>query len=196
MKSSLLAELRDAVSVIKLDKAKMLEVSLREKATVYGFAFLFVPSVLNLVLGALSFPSGFGAIFTSFLFWPMMIPPIALASVIFLMSLIAEKLFNGAGKPWPFFRTVSYTALILFISVIPFVLSVFGLLHPFGLYNFIWLAQLVSMFLVSYHFLKIHHKLQEKDVVVVLVVGVIGFFLIRGLLGSLLMGSGAYGFFY
>ncbi len=195
LKSSLIAEVKDAICIVKMDKQKMIAVSTREKATIFGFAFFGVPLVLNLILGSFGFPSGFGAIFSSFLFWPISIPVIALLGVVFLMSIIAKSLFDGKGDHLQFFRPVAYSGVLLIVSVIPFLLSAFGVMHPYSIYNLIWLAQAALVFVVSYFMLIEHHKIDKKDVVIVLIVGVVGYFLLGGVLSSLLIGGGFYGYF-
>ena len=94
-----------------------------------------------------------------------------------------------------FFRPVAYSGVLLIVSVIPFLLSAFGVMHPYSIYNLIWLAQAALVFVVSYFMLIEHHKIDKKDVVIVLIVGVVGYFLLGGVLSSLLIGGGFYGYF-
>jgi hypothetical protein len=186
---------KDAVSVLKLDQNKMLEVSSDKSATIWGVIILAVPPLLNLLLTSLAFPSGFGVIFSRFLLWPILVPVLAVSATIILMSVLAVKAFKGQGSYINFFRTVSYAGIALWATIIPYLLAIFGLIDPVGLYNLVWLAALAWMVVVSYHMLLKYHKVTQQDAVIIIVIGVLGFFILRSILGEILVGS-SYRFWY
>lgn len=189
MKNVFVSQLEDAIAVLKLDKAKMEQISERKAATKWGIIIFVIPLVLNLIFASLNFPSGFGVIFSKFLLWPIVVPVLAVVGGIFLMSILAEKMFNAHGSHIGFFRTMSYSAIILWISVIPFLLAFLGIWDAFGLFNLVWVVAVIWILVVAYHMLLIHHKLNQKDAVVVLVAGVLGYFILKGILGRILVGT-------
>lgn len=177
------------VSVLKLDREAMSRVAKDRNATLWGALILFGPPVVNLILASFTFSSGFGVMFSRIMFWPMFIPVISIFCIILLMSFIAIRFFGGRGSNVGFFRTVSYSSVVLWLSIVPYVLSIFGILDPTGLYNLIWLAGVIWIAVVSYHMLMEHHKLNEKDAGTVVALGIIGYFLFRNILGRILVGS-------
>jgi len=162
---------KNLISVLKLDKEAMLKVASDSGATKWGVLILLVPPVVNLILASFAFPSGFGVMFSRVMFWPMLIPAISIVGVIFLMSELAVRFFGGVGASIGFFRVVSYSAVVLWVSVVPFVLGLFGILDPTGLYNLIWLIGVIWIFVVSYQMLQFHHKLTSKDAGTVIAMG-------------------------
>lgn len=177
------------VSVLKLDREAMSRVARDKSATLWGILILFGPPVVNLILASFTFSSGFGVMFSRVMFWPMFIPVVSIFCIIFLMSMVAVRFFGGKGDNIGFFRTVSYSAVVLWLSIVPYVLSIFGILDPMGLYNLIWLAGLIWIAVVSYHMLMEHHKLDSKDAGTVVAIGIIGYFLLRNILGRILVGN-------
>ncbi len=177
------------VSVLKLDKEAMLRVANDKNATLWGALILFGPPVVNLILASFTFSSGFGVMFSRVMFWPMFIPVISIFGIILLMSLIARRFFGGKGDNVGFFRTVSCSAVVLWLSIVPYILSVFGILDPVGLYNLIWLVGVIWIVVVSYYMLIEHHKLDSKDAGTVVALGIIGYFLFRNIMGSVLVGD-------
>lgn len=193
--NKMISQIKDAVKILKFDKAMMQDVAKRKSATKWGVVILLVPAVLNLILSAFSFPSGFGVIFSRFLLWPVFVPVMAIVGSAFLMSYVAERFYGSKGEHMGFFRTISYSSIILWLSIIPFLLAFLGVFDAFGLFNLIWVVGMVWIFAVAYHMLLSYHNLKQQDATVVLVVGVVGFFVLRGLLGRILVG-GSYRMFY
>lgn len=187
MKTLIITQIKNAVSILRLNKEKMLEVSQNKNATIWGIAFLVLPVIINLILMAVSFPSGFGVIFSRFMLWPMLVPVISIAGSVFLMSFLAEKFFKGVKDHLGFFRTVSYAGIALWASIIPFLL--FGILDQIGLFNLIMIAVGVWMLAVSYHMLLIQHKIKPNEAMIVIVGGVIGYLILTRILGLLLIGD-------
>ncbi|MFH1533807.1 MAG: YIP1 family protein [Nitrospirota bacterium] len=177
------------VSVLKLDREAMSRVANDKSATLCGVLILFVVPVINLILASFTFSSGFGVMFSRVMFWPMFIPVISIFCIIFLMNFIAIRFFGGKGNSVGFFRTVSYSSAVLWLSIVPYILSIFGILDPMGLYNLIMLVGLIWIAVVSYYMLMEHHKLSAKDAGTVVALGIIGYFLFRNILGRILVGS-------
>lgn len=191
----MLREIRDAFAILKQDRYKIAAVSGRESATNFGIIFLAVPAVVNLFLSSLLYPSGFGAIFTRFVFWSMLIPLISLATAIFAVSIVAEKFFRPSVSHLRVFRVMSYAGIFMWLTILPFLFDVLGLSLGFGLYNIIWMAGFVLMLACAYQFLFSEYKLHQKDIIICLVAGFLVYFLSNYLLGHLLIGVG-YRIFY
>ncbi len=183
------------VSVLKFDRETMIEVSQDKRATILGIVALFIPPVVNLILASFAFPSGFGVMLSRVMLWPMLIPVVSIIGVLFLMNAVANKFFNGKGNGIAFFRTVSCSAIILWVTIIPFLLALFTNVEPFGLFNLIWLAGVIWILLVCYKMLLYHHQLRQQDAITVIVIGVIGYFIFRKFLGMVLVGK-FYRFWY
>ncbi len=188
-------KIKDLFSVLKLEEAGLKKVSQDKFATIAGIVILMFPPVVNVLLALNTFPSGFGVMFQKFMMWPMFIPVFSIICVIFLMSFVANKFFNGIKDYIGFFRTISYSSAVLFVTIIPFILALFDVVDPIGFFNLIWIISACEMFLVSYKMLLIHHKLSKQDATYVIIVGVIGYFIVRNMLGEFLVGD-VYRFWY
>jgi len=77
----------------------------------------------------------------------------------------------------------------LWVSIIPYILFIIGIIQPVGLYNLIWLVGVMWIAVVSYFMLMEHHKLDAKDAGTVVAFGIIGYFLLRNILGEILVGD-------
>ena len=180
---------KDITAVLKLDKIAFSRVAGDKSATFIGLILILGPPVINLLLASFAFPSGFGVIFSRFMLWPMMVPALAVVGAVYGMSQVARRYFKGAGNDGGFFRVVSYAAAVLWLSIVPFILALFGVLEPIGIFNLIWLVGMVWIFVVAYNMLQYHHRLNDKDAVTVAAIGVIGYLALKWLLGAILVGS-------
>lgn len=184
-----LQDLRDAWDIVQLKKPKFEEV--------YGSAgniwpaviILALPPFVNLFLSSLLFPSGFKSLFSAVVFWPMMIPLISLAGSILLLYYTLEKWFQFKVDLRGMFKVLSYGSVLLWASIIPFLLDLVGLFSVSVLFGAVWMLGIVWFFVVAYNFLMIHIKPSQRDLVISMVVIVVGYFLIQQILGKLLVGS-------
>lgn len=191
----MIEELKDAISILKLDKTKMSAVAGRRSATKWGIIMLAAPPVVNLFLSSFMFPSGFGAIFSRFLFWPMIVPVASLVVAIFAMSIIGEKVFRGGADHIGFFRVLSYASVFLWLSVLPFLFDAIDIFEVSGLYNLIWSVGVIWILVVAYHMLISHQKLSQRDAAISLFGGIVAYFIAQYILGRILVGR-YYKFFY
>lgn len=182
-------EIKDGVKILKFDKPTMAAVAARNSAKKWGFIMLAVPPVLNLLLSSMLFPSGFGSIASRFIFWPMVIPSLAIVGAIFAMSYAAERMFESKHGHWAFFKVLAYSSVFLWLSAIPFLLALTGLIEPTGLFDLVWTVGVVWMFAVAYHLFLEWGKLSQQNAVIVLVVGVMAYMVFQFILGRILIGS-------
>ncbi|MFH1218362.1 MAG: hypothetical protein V1679_00785 [Candidatus Peregrinibacteria bacterium] len=189
MKNQIITELKDAIEIVKLNKTKMLDVAGKKSATKWAFLFLLVPPVINLILASLNFPSGFGMIFQRFLIWPMFVPVGAIAGSLILMSFLSKRFYKGYGDVMALFRVGGYVSVILWVSIIPFILAFLGIFDAFGILNLLWLAAAFWIFLVAYQMLIFYHKLKAQDAIVIVIAGVLGYLVLRGVLGRIFVGK-------
>ncbi|MBI5754313.1 hypothetical protein HZA40_04185 [Candidatus Peregrinibacteria bacterium] len=182
-------EIKDGIEVLKFNKPVMAAVANRPAAKKWGFIILAVPPVLNLILSSMLFPSGFGSLFTRVLFWPMVIPSIALTGAIFVMSYAAERIFASKHGHWPFFKVLAYASVFLWLSAVPFLLALTGLIDPSGLFDLIWLVGVVWMFVVGYHLFLEWGKLSNQNAVIILAIGVVAYLILQLVLGRVLVGN-------
>lgn len=148
-----------------------------------------LPNVLNLLLGALIFPSGFGAIFSRFLTWSIFIPPLAFLGGLFVGFLFLTQYYKVKVAFEAIFRVMGIASVIVFLTVIPYILAVFGLIDPFDLFGLFWLVSGVWMMLVLHAYLKSLHGLDKNKVLIAIAVTVVSFFLFNRILGNLFIGS-------
>lgn len=189
LKSYVMSEIKDALAVLKFDKVKMAHVAGKSEATRNGIIILVVPVIFNIIFGSLSFPTGFSAIFTRFLIWPLLIPVLAFAGMVFGVSFVARKYFHGVGHDIGFFRVLSYASIISWVSIPVALLSIVGIFDIFNLLSLINLAVVVMVFAVGYHMLLDYHKVHKDDAVKVIVIGIIGYFVLQYILGKILVGD-------
>lgn len=195
MDKQIISHFNDAIAVLKLENSKMVEIAGRKEATKWGIVILVVPPVANFILAALNFSSGIGVIFSRFLLWPIFIPVLSIVGTTFLISFVAKSMFKGAGNHIAFFNVIAYSGAVLWITIIPFFLAFLGFLDAFGLFNLISIASAIWMLVVTYRMLMIHHKLNQQDATVTIVAGIIGFAILKSLLGGILVGD-SYRFWY
>jgi hypothetical protein len=182
------SQIFDAIEVVKLNKAKMAEVASRPSATKWGILILVLPALLNWIFSALTYPSGLLSVFQSYVFGAILIPVLSLVAMIFVISLVAEKFFGAKGAHVGFFRVLAYGSILLWISVIPYLLALLGLWFFGGLFGLVSLAAGIWLLVVSYHLLIEHHKLSKENAVFALIAGIVGYFVIAKILGSVLVG--------
>ncbi len=185
----MIKEIKDGIAILQLSKPVMAAVAARPSAKKWGFVILAVPPVVNLILSSMLFPSGFGAIFSRFLFWPMIIPTLSLVGAIFGMSYAAEKFFKTGHNHWAFFRVLAYSSIFLWLTIVPFLLGLLGILDPSGLYNLVSLVGAIWVFVVAYHLFLEWGKLSKQNAAIIVVGGFIAYLIFQLILGRILVGK-------
>ncbi len=184
-----MAEAKDAIEILKLDKAKMAQVAGNPAATKWGVFFLVVPAVVNLILSALTFPSGFGSIMSRYVLWPALIPVLSFIGGLYLIHVAATKLFKASGDFWGFFRIASYSYLIYWLTLIPALLMTVSFFAGGGLGELIKLVASLWTLVVAYHVMTDYYKLNQQNAVLALIIGVVAFVIVLYILGGALVGS-------
>lgn len=184
----LVNQVKDAIAILKLDKTKMASVAERSDTVKWGIIILAVPPLLNIILFSQLFPSGFGTIFTSVVFWAMLIPTLSVVGSIFAMSLIAERFFKAGSFHWQFFKVLSYASVTFWLTPLAFLLDLIGLIDASGIFNLIWSIGMIGVFVVAYNFLVHHKHLSQKDAALTLIGGVVAYYLLQQILGNILVG--------
>jgi hypothetical protein len=188
---SIVNEVKEAIQVLKLNKLKMADVARRKDSLKWGIVFIAVPAVVNVILSAIAFPSGFGGIFSRYLLWPVVIPALSFAATAFLVSYVAEKGFHGQKDHVGFFKIMAYASVALWITIIPSILMVLGLADMLGsLSQLISLAASAWVLYVTYFALMEHHKLTKENSILTIVAAVVISIIVSGLLGGILVGNG------
>lgn len=174
---------------MKLDIAAIKQVEGDEKLFKPAIVIYALPNVLNLFLGALIFPSGFGAIFSRFLTWSIFIPPFAFLGGLFVVFLVLNEYYKIKVRFGSIFRVMGFASLAVFLTVIPYVLAVLGLVDAFALFGFFWLAAGIWMLFVFHAYLKTLHGLDKNKILILTAVIIVSFLLLDRILGNLLIGS-------
>jgi hypothetical protein len=185
----LMAEAKDAIAILKLDKARMAAVAARPAATKWGVVFLVVPALINLILAAVSFPSGFGSILSRYVLWPVLIPVLSFLGGLYLIHVAATKLFKATGDFWGFFRIASYSYLIYWLTIIPALLMFVSFFGGGGLGALISLVASIWTLVVAYHVMTDYYKLNQQNAVLALIIGAVAFAIVGSILGGILVGS-------
>jgi len=154
------------------------------KATVWGFAILAAPFVVNIFLAMLQ-----TTMFLSLQVKFLLIPLVTIVGCIFLMSFVAQKVFHAKGDHMAFFRVIAHAGVVTWLTVIPFVLSLLGLGDVFSIFNLVNLVAGVWMLVVTYHLLLDYYKLNQQNAIITIVLGVVGAAIIQSVLGRLLIGK-------
>lgn len=188
-------DLQDAIEIIKLNRHKFEQVYAGGSNIFPALVILFLPPVVNLVLSSLLFPSGLGSLFSAVVFWPMMIPLLSLGGSIFALYFLLEKWFAFKVDLRGFFKVLAYGSVLLWLSIIPFLLDLIGVFAVSVLFNAVWMIGLIWFFVVAYNFLVSHLKIPQRDLLISMVVFIASYFLIQSILGRLLVG-GYYRIFY
>ncbi len=185
----MLEQIKSAIKIVTLDKGHMAQVSVFGDARKWGIVILSVAPFVNLLLASLIFPSGFSAIFSRFLLWPLLLPAISLVGAMFAMSFSLQRLFKKASDHLAVFKVLAYASIVLWLSVLPLLLDLLGLLEFSRLYVLIVNISLIWIFVVASKFFIDHFKVNQQELFFTILIGVISYFLFHSILGNLLVGS-------
>lgn len=182
-------EIRDGIEILKLKKPVMAAIANKSGAKNWGFIILAVPPALNLILASMISPSAFGSIFSAALFWPLILPSLVLVGAIFAMSFSAEKLFQSSHNHWAFFKVLAYASVVLFLTVLPFMLSLIGFLrNPYLLFGLLSLVGSIWVLVVAYHLFLEWGKMSKQNSIIIVVIGFFVLVALDHVLGSSLVG--------
>ncbi|OGJ42279.1 hypothetical protein A3B60_03505 [Candidatus Peregrinibacteria bacterium RIFCSPLOWO2_01_FULL_39_12] len=182
------SEFKNAFSVLRLDVSKIASIYESSSEKFFPVFFLAVPPVLNLIFAMLSF-SSFGAIFSRFVLWPIVIPFLSVVAAAFIVCTVLKKWLKISIKYLGIFRVVCYSSVVLWASTVVFLLDAVGILQASNLSNLIFNIGAVWMVIVMYKFLFDYLKIAQNNAYIVLAVYVIGYLLSQKILGSLFVGS-------
>lgn len=186
----MIKELQDGIEILKFKKPVIAAVAARASAKKWGFVILALPPLVNLIISSMLSASPFGSMFNTYLLWPLFVPALALVGSIFAMSFGAEKFFQSHHNHWAFFKVLSYASISLFLTVVPFLLSLFRLLaNPYPLFGLFSLIGVAWVLVVAYHLFLDWGKLTKQDTVVVVVIGFFVLLILDNLLGTRLVGA-------
>lgn len=189
MKKTFSAQFAKALDVVQMKVHSFSEVAKSEESTKWGIVFFALPVLVNLILAAVTFPSGFSAIFSRFLIWPLAIPVLALSGSVIGVAYVAKKYFNAKGEMIWLFRVASHVSIVLWLTMILFLLGVLGIFDSFGLYNLVWVVNLVLVLTAAEKTFVSLYGVSKKDALILTVGVLIGYFILKSLLGSILVGS-------
>jgi len=189
-KKLFLKAINDGIAVLKLDKAKMASLAGDSSATKVGIAILVAPFVINCIFSAI-LAGGF-----FFLYFRILLVSTAVSfGSIFLLGIIAQKIFHAKGDLMGFFRIVSHAGILLLLTVIPFLLGLFGSFNVFNLSGLISLGASIWVLVVVYNVLIHYFKLTAQNAVLSIIISVVIIVIAQSILGRVLVGP-FYGFVY
>ena len=182
--SSLMDAVMVGIAILKLDKTKVSQVAHDEKATIWAFVILVLPVLINVVLAALQ-----TTLFLSLQIKFLIIPLVTIFAVIFLMSFVAQQVFHAKGDHMAFFRVLAHAGVVTWLTVIPFVLSLLGLVDVYSVFNMANMVAGIWMFVVTYNVLQDYYKLNQQNTIITMVLGVVGAAIVQSILGRVLIGK-------
>ncbi|MBT3864414.1 hypothetical protein HOF67_00110 [Candidatus Peregrinibacteria bacterium] len=180
---SLISAIKDAVSVLKLDKSMISRVAADDSATLNAIFILALPFVVNVLLLALT-----GPMFLWLQIKILLIPIVALIGAIFSMSLVAQVLFKAKGDHLAFFRVLAYASIVSWLGVLPVLLGAFGMDSFYNLFNLVNLVLGVWILVVTYNVLTSYYRLNQQNAIITMIIGVVCAAILQSLLGELLIG--------
>ncbi len=125
-KEGIISELKTAVQVVLFNKTAMSHVAADKSKTKFGLYIIIVGALLTLV-SQLIFMGGFITLIGGLK--SALIQVVMTIISIYVLSLIAQKVFKGKGKHDEFFRVVAYASVLGWIGALtPLVFGLFGLL--------------------------------------------------------------------
>ncbi|MFA6529218.1 MAG: hypothetical protein WCT46_06835 [Candidatus Gracilibacteria bacterium] len=164
-----------AVEIVKLKAGAMTEVASDEKGNVpagifillAAFAMAFQSYLFPVRFMGIVYRPGLDTVIVQAIFYA-----VCSAVGIFILGLVAEKLFKGKVKPCEFFRVCGYAALLGIVSLLPMVGMLAGL----------W------MLVVYFMALKNVQKLDDVPAIGALVVAAVAVVVVAGVLGAVFGG--------
>lgn len=185
--SALKGGFADVLEILKLNKSRIDAVAARDgEGITMALVYLVIGAIAAPLGGALLGYSVLGATFRLPIVDALIravVAAVIACVVLYITSLVAERLFHGKGKFPAYFRVLGYASLInvvAFLTMVPFLATVAGL----------WLLA------VNYVTLQQVHKLDSTNAVLTIIVTVVAFLLLGYLVASVglsgaMMGGGS-----
>lgn len=178
----------DVLAILKLDKAAMERVANRESEGItMALVYLAIGTIASALGGIILGYSFLGQTFRTPIVTGLIGAVVAVvmaAVVIYLTSLVAEKLFKGKGKFSGFFRVLGYASLLKivgFVTIVPLLSTLAS----------IWLL------VINYMALTVVHKLDTTNAILTIIVTVVATVVVAyviGMIGLSAVAGGGMGF--
>ena len=174
MKTSFLSEIKTAINIALFKHTDMHHVAGDKSKTKYAFYIICVGALLTFL--SYVFFMSFITIGTALIIGVKQV--IMFIIGIYLMSLIAQKVFKGHGTHDAFFRVAAYASILGWLSALsPILMGSFGLFGGFGLIGLLGLVLGVWGLILTYVILKLVHKVTTGGaigtIVIMIVIGMI-----------------------
>ncbi|MBD3330032.1 hypothetical protein GF354_00710 [Candidatus Peregrinibacteria bacterium] len=187
--------LTDALGLVKLDIHAVDRILKNKDTLMNGIIILVLPFLVNIILFSLSFPSGIGAIFSRFVFWPVIIPGLSIVGLIFFVAYFAKNVYKVKIEVNSFLGLMLYGSLVFWLLLLPVLLHVIGLNGLASLFNKLSLLLFLWYLLITYKVLGDHYKMDGQAALITVGAAGLVYFLLVETLGNLFVG-GFYNFFY
>lgn len=181
-------EFKKALEVVKMNKLAIASVYEKKGSFKWEALFFFAALAVNIVLSSMLFPSGFGAIFSRYSFWPLVIPYLSLFGSVYLLCLGIEKFLGKKVDQKAVLRVLAYTSVVLWTTVIPFVFAVIGLSALSNLHFALWNLAVFFIFFQLYRLLLEKVHLKNNEALIAVISCFFAAILIQKLLGAILVG--------
>ncbi|MBN2086907.1 YIP1 family protein [Candidatus Peregrinibacteria bacterium] len=167
-KNNITAEIKTAINVVLFDKTAMNHVMADKKKTVFGLYIIIASAVLALIT-QLVFMGKFLSL--SFVIKGAIMQVIMAVISIYLLSLIAQKVFGGKGKHDEFFRVASYASILGWLGALgPVLAGALGAFTGGAVTMVLSLAVLIWGIVLIIKILALVHKLSGAKIAGTLIV--------------------------
>lgn len=180
------AEVMDAIEVLKMNKTKIHEVSMREKATSVGIVFIVVPQILAAILTYITYSRLFGASGWQFFVASGLVGIISPFLFIYAIHFIGNKFFQGKGQLLPYFRVVSYVNVV---SILTPVILLLALVAPAigGLAGLVALAVAIWALVISYKLLMEMYKMTSTNTILTIIIAAVAVGIVTSIINGIFL---------
>jgi len=182
-------ELKKAISILTLKVDKMKEVAANKESLIWGLIFVLAPALVNIILMRISLSgSGLGSFVSGLLFWPFLIPVLAIGGMTVTTVLVAEKAYKAKIDYNSFVRVSLYAYIVGAISLVATLFLVLGITGLYYILVDLSVLGFLAVLLVQFKMLMDMFSVKKNDAIVAVVSGGAAYFLLSFILGKLFLG--------
>lgn len=178
-------EIMDAIEIFKMNKAKIHDISMREKATSVGIVFIAVPQILAAIMSTIVLSNliGFNV---QYLIGSLIVGVVAPFLFIYAVHFVANKFFQGKGELMPYFRVVSYINVVTVLTPVILLLSL--VVPALGaLAGLVALVVGIWALVISYKLLMEMYKTNSTNTILTLIIAAVAVGIVTSIVNSLFL---------
>lgn len=173
---TIISELKTALRIVLLKHADIQAVAADKSKNQFAYGIIIAGALITFISQKLflgSFISlGYGLI-------SALLQIVLMIAGIYIVSILAKKLFKGQGSHEEFFRVAAYSSILSWLVILmPVAFWIFGLITGSGLIGLVSLVMMVWSFVVLFTILRTVHKLTQGGAAAILAIILIAGFII------------------